>query len=117
MDTSKIVDYVRGSIFIAAFLLASYILFIIAVAVFKICFGKRAGILAGYPFVEDKSTIFYKRKKNSYFRGFILSLLIMVITGGFIFLIKGTQKVRRVASDVRDGTEVSPPTTLNFMFM
>ncbi len=96
-----------GSIFVAAFLLASFLLFIFLVVVFKII-GKDAGILAGHPFVEDKGLIFGGRpKKNIVFRSVILFFASAVITGGGVFLGKGTQKVRTVANDVRDGTEVS----------
>ena len=73
---------------------------------FKICFGKKAGILAGKPFVEDKSLVFDKSKKNAYFRWFVLICTVGVIVFAFIFLVKGTQEVRAVAADVRDGTEV-----------
>ena len=106
IDFDKIIDYVMGSIFIAAFLLTTYILFVFAVVVFKLCFGKKAGILAGHPFVEDKSIIFNKPKKNSYFRSVLMLLIFGVITSGIVFLTKGTQQVRAVVSDVRDATEV-----------
>ena len=106
LDWNKLMDYVMGSIFIAAFLFTSYLLFIMIVLTFKICFGRKAGILAGHPFVEDKSLIFDKPKKNAVFRTVVLILTCCVIVGGFIFLTKGTQQVRAVARDVRDGTEV-----------
>ncbi len=106
VDINKVLDYVMGSIFIAAFMMASYLLFVFLVAILKVCFGKQAGILSGHPFVEDKSIVFDKPPKNTYFRSFLLLLTAGVVTGGFIFLIKGTQKVKEVASDVRDGTKV-----------
>jgi hypothetical protein len=96
-----------GSIFIAAFLLTTYIMFVFTVIMFKLCFGAKAGILAGHPFVEDKSIVFDKPRKNSYFRTFIIVMCLVVVTGGLVFLTKGTQKVRAVADDVRDGTDVS----------
>lgn len=100
-------DYMMGSIFVAAFLLASFLLFIFIVVVFKLV-GRDAGILAGHPFVEDKGLIFGGApKKNLAFRSFIIFLICIVITGGGVFLGKGTEQIRRVAKDVRDGTEVS----------
>lgn len=95
-----------GSIFVAAFLLATYILFVLVVIFFK-CFGRKAGILAGYPFLEDKTLIFDKPRKNIFFRSFVLFLSLSVISGGFVFLTKGTQQVGVVANDVRDGARVS----------
>ena len=95
-----------GSIFVAAFLLATFVLFILIVLVFKI-FGRKAGVLAGHPFVKDKSLEFESRPvKHNIVRALILLLTGIVIAGGGAFM-SSTQQVRRVASDVRDATTVS----------
>mmetsp|Transcript_30085 Transcript_30085/g.34977 ORF Transcript_30085/g.34977 Transcript_30085/m.34977 type:complete len:503 (+) Transcript_30085:54-1562(+) len=105
VDGDVIIDYVMGSIFIAAFLLVTYIIFINAVVILKCCFGPDAGILAGHPFLEDKSLKFDKPKKNAYFRSFIIYMNFCIVVAGCIFLAKGTQQVSRVGDDVRSGAE------------
>lgn len=106
LDFNKIFDYLMGTIFVAAFLLATFLVFVFFLLVFKIV-GRDAGILGGFPFVEDKKLLFGRPKKNLIFRCLMLLLTSIVVAGGGVFLGKGTQQVRRVASDVRDGTTVS----------
>jgi hypothetical protein len=107
IDMNKVTDYIMGSIFVAAFMFSTYLVFVLTVVAFKLCCGYDAGILAGYPFIEDKSLIFERPRKNNYFRGFLLFMTFNIILGGFLFLVKGTQQVGAVISDVRDGTDVS----------
>ena len=107
LDMKKLRDYVMGSIFVAAFLLATFIIFVLAALTFKLI-GPRAGIMAGHPFVENIKLIFRSRpRKHIIIRSVVLALTGVVVAGGGVFLGKGTQQVRRVADDVRDGTMVS----------
>ena len=70
-------------------------------------------ILAGLPFLEDEDLDDDSRttKRGSKFeivlRGLVLLGTFVVIINGFIFLGKGTQNIRAVANDIREGTEVS----------
>lgn len=100
-------DYVMGSIFVAAFLLATFVIFVLVVLIFKMM-GAKAGIMAGHPFLENVKLIFRSRpRKHIIIRAVVLFLTITVVAGGGVFLLKGTQQVRIVADDVRDGTTVS----------
>ncbi len=106
LDVDKLTEYAMGSILVAAFLLATYVIFLFTVLIFKLCFGRNAGILSGWPFLVDKSLIFDKPKKNAWFRTVLMILIINVIVAGCIFLVQGTGQVREVMSDIRDGTKV-----------
>lgn len=104
--------YVLGTIFIASFLLAVYILFLCLIFIFKCCCrGDKSRVLAGLPFIdvvyEDKDTNANGSKALKFLRGTLLLCTSVIIVSGFVFLINGTLRFQAVADDVADVTEVS----------
>lgn len=87
--------------------MSTYVVFLLFVIIFKFCYGKKAGILAGHPFVFDKSIISTQPRKNIFFRTFILILTIGLIAAGGTFLMKGGDQLNVAVRDVRNGSDVS----------
>lgn len=87
--------------FVGGFCLAAFLVWILALLVLK-CMGRRAGIAAGHPFVENSYTRETPRKHTA-FRIFMLMSTITISISGIIFLVKGAQSVGNVFDDIRDG--------------
>lgn len=102
IDTSVMSDYIQGTVFIAGFCLTAFTIWVLSLLILK-CFGKRAGILAGHPFMEDRNIHFSRSKKNTAFRMFLVFSCFTVSCSGVVFLIKGAHSVSDVFEDVRDG--------------
>lgn len=87
--------------FVAGFCLAAFLVWILALLVLK-CMGRRAGIAAGHPFVENTYTRETPRKHTA-FRIFMLMSTITISISGIIFLVRGARSVGNVFDDIRDG--------------
>jgi len=94
-------DYARGTLFVAGFCLAAFICWILALLVLK-CMGRRAGIAAGHPFVENVEMGITPRK-HTRFRILMLLSTITISISGVIFLVRGARSVGNTFDDVRDG--------------
>lgn len=101
VDIAAMIDYARGTIFIAGLCLVAFVLWILALLVLK-CLGRRVGIAAGYPFVEN-SYIGGTPRKHNVFRILMLLSTMSIAVSGIVFLIKGAQSVGNVFDDVFDG--------------
>ena len=107
--TDSLVSYILGTIFIAGFLLASYLVFILLIFLFKCCCrGNKSRVFAGLPFIDSMDD---DAKGGplalKIYRSILLFSTFVVVVSGFVFLIKGTQQFKSVADDIRDGTQVS----------
>ena len=105
LDMVALTDYAQGTVFVAGFCLAAFIIWILLLLILK-CFGRRVGILAGHPFEEDS----YMRStpgKHTGFRSFMLMSSLIISMCGIIFLVRGARSVTNVFDDIRDGAAVS----------
>lgn len=100
VDIAIATDYVRGTLFVAGFCLAAFILWIIALLITKLM-GKRAGVASGNVLVEDLA--FETPKKHTCLRLFMLSSSTIIVISGFVFLIAGARSVGQVFDDVNSG--------------
>lgn len=102
LDTTVLVEYIRGTVFVAGMCLATFIVWILALIVCKVL-GRRVGIAAGRPFVE------YGRPPKSHlrFRYFMLISSFVIMLSGLLFFTNGGRRVGNVFDDIRDGTSVS----------
>jgi len=101
VDTDAVIEYARGTVFIAGFCLTTVILWILVLMVLK-CFRQRAGIAAGYPF-ENNMRYGTAPKKHSFVRGLLLLSSIFVMCTGIVFLVTGTASLQRSFDDIRNG--------------
>jgi len=126
-DAAILVDYVQGTVFVGGFCLASFLIWLLVLAICK-CFGEKAGICAGRPFVENRSLIqdnhtcgepTYKAYKTRLYlsssaepsrKPAIFKILMMVssaiiIFNGFLFMFKGALSVNNAFQDIDDATQ------------
>ena len=97
----KAISYALGTIFIASFLLASYIVFLIMISFFRCLCRNKYPILAGKSFDNARSV------GSLVIRGFLVFLSIAAIISGVLFLVKGTASVQATADDVHSALNVS----------
>lgn len=108
IDKNDLISYIRGTIFIAGFLLATYLIFVMILIIVKCCCkgNDKVRILAGKPFLENEGSPFRVPtttiRKTCYWAILLSSLII--ISSGIVFLTQGIMNIRQVAMDVRDGT-------------
>ncbi len=102
--TDNVVDYALGTIFIAAFLFVTYVIFICLIFLFKcFCRGNKTRVFAGLAYRDDNlkgSDITLKM-----FRATLLFSTFVIVVSGFVFLVNGSIQFQNVADDVRDGTQ------------
>lgn len=103
----NVVSYAFGSIFVGAFLLATYFIFLLLIFIFKCCCrGNKSRILAGSPFID---VVYDETQKTSKtlkaLRGMLFFSSVVIVVSGLVFLVKGTQQFQAVADDVLDVTQ------------
>lgn len=99
VNFSALRDYFEGTLFVAGFCLAVFIIWVLALLVLK-CFGKKAGIAAGHPFMDSGGNT----KRPMRFRIFMLISSLLVAISGVVFLVRGARSVGNAYDDIRDGS-------------
>lgn len=99
VNVSAAVDYVQGTLFVAGFCLVVFIIWILAILVLK-CFGKRAGIAAGHPFIDNGGST----KRHMRFRIFMITSSLLIAISGIVFLVRGARSIGNAYDDIRDGS-------------
>ncbi|GFH58897.1 hypothetical protein CTEN210_15373 [Chaetoceros tenuissimus] len=99
IDKTALIDYVKGTFFVAACCLALFFFWLACLVVMKLI-GKRAGIAAGHPFEEATHGATCRQVMTRYL--LLFSSLLMGMSG-LIFVVKGTQSISNVFDDIFDG--------------
>ena len=101
VDTTVLIDYVKGTFFVAGCCFAMFFIWLTCLLVMKLM-GKRAGIAAGYPFEETYHGATWSQVITRYF--LLFSSLLMGMSG-LIFVVKGTQSISNVFDDIFYGIQ------------
>uniref|UniRef100_A0A7S3VC74 Uncharacterized protein n=1 Tax=Chaetoceros debilis TaxID=122233 RepID=A0A7S3VC74_9STRA len=103
LDSAALLDYIQGTVFVGGFCLASFIVWLLVLAICK-CLGDKAGICAGRPFVEDKSQTAVPSRKPTIFKILMMVSSAIIVFNGLLFMFKGAYSVDNAFQDIDDAT-------------
>ena len=108
IDTSTVVDYIRGTLFVAGFLIAVCLLWLVLLICCK-CLGRRAGIYAGFPPKPDSMANLSENRQSRPKKATILIIVcaILITFSGITFFVRGAISLERLLWNVEDSATVS----------
>ena len=96
-STESLLDYIQGLLFIPGLCLALLIVWIVILLSFK-CLGRKAGVLAGYPYSQETDSRIPKTRCGPVF---VSVTALAVACLGVMFLVRGTETTQAIFNDIR----------------
>lgn len=106
-DASQRDDYLRGLVFIGAFILSFFLVWMVVLLVLKCCGRQRVGFLSGAPMQKKSSVVDYNRP----FRvrvAFVNAVLIFVVFA-ILLVVNGVTNLQDTVVAVSNSNQVSTP--------
>lgn len=92
-------DYSRGLSFIPLLCLIALVVWLVVLLVCKFILGTKAGVFAGYPYIDESNRISKRRCVPI----FVSVSALVIACLGVTFLVKGAGSAQTVFDDIRDG--------------